>query len=380
LQDRGLLDASSQGCIFDEDWNRAVVQKVTRTCYLPASSLLLGLIDRYGSGFKCSFSITGTAVEQLRKWGPEAFERFQKLSDTGSVEFMGETYYHSLFSLFDREEFVEQVRLHTAMMESEFDIKPEVFRNTELLYDDRVSDYVSSFDQFSVLLCEDAVTGLTAKRKLLKSYNGLHILLPRDHRLTDDIAFRFSDREWTEYPLSAVKYATWLENMQESENGDRFVTLYLDYETLGEHHGMSTGIFQFFDDLAEIILNNAHMRLSWPSDSRVPSPAGFTQISVRDPVSWADSGKNLFAWLSGDLQRNVINTLLEMMERARRHGDRGLLEDIRRLSSSDHFYHMYPWSGGADAEVHRYFSPYHSPEDASIRYINALTILKKRLS
>ena len=380
LKNRGLLDLSAQGDIFDDELNRAVVQRVTRTCYHPASSLFLGLIDRYGSGFKCSFSMTGTAVEQLRLWGPGALERFQKLADTGSVEFIGETYYHSLFSLFDREEFVEQVRMHAAMMESEFKTKPEVFRNTELLYDDRVSDFISPFDQYSVLLCEDVVTDLPAIRKPLMSYNGLHFLLLRDHRLTDDIAFRFSDRAWSEYPLSAEKYVTWLENIVESEERDGFVTIYLDFETFGEHHKTSTGIFQFFADLAEIILNSTHLRFSWPSESRVPVTADLTKISVRDPVSWADSGKDLSAWLSSDLQRNAMNTLLEMMERIRRKGDRGLLEKVRRLSSSDHLYHMYPWSGGADAEVHRYFSPYDSPEDAYIRYINALTVLEMRLS
>jgi alpha-amylase len=268
------------------------------------------------------------------------------------------------------------------MMETEFAVQPKAFRNTELLYDDRVSDYLSSFDQFHVLLCEDTVANLPATHKLFRSYNDLHVLLLRNHRLTDDIAFRFSNREWAGYPLTAEKYASWLEGCGgvEDDESNSFLLLYMDYETLGEHHAKGTGIFQFFQDLAGIILNSTSMRFSWPSDSLRQPKEHATRVSVQKPVSWADSGKDLSAWLSSDLQVNAMHTLLEVTARVRRTGDEALVERVRRLSSSDHFYYMYPWEGGADAEVHRHFSPYHSPEDAYMRYMNAITALELNLT
>jgi alpha-amylase len=375
-----LVDRS--GDLFDDVLNRAVVEKAARTCYIPACDLLKGLMDRYGSEFKCAFSITGTAAEQFSIWKPVVMERLCGLAATRCVEFIGETYYHSLFSHFDRGEFIEQVRQHSAMMEHEFLVLPRVFRNTELLYDDRVSDYLSTFDQFHVLLCEDAVADQPVTQKLYRSYNDLHVLLLRNHRLTDDIAFRFSNREWAGYPLTAEKFASWLEEYEgmEDDGHNSFLLLYMDYETLGEHHAKSTGIFQFFQDLAEIILNSTRMRFSWPSDVLRQPKEHSTRVSVQKPVSWADSGKDLSAWLSSDLQKNAMHTLLEVSARVRRNGEEALLERVRRLSSSDHFYYMYPWEGGADAEVHRHFSPYHSPEDAYMRYINALTALELNLS
>lgn len=375
-----LVDRS--GDLFDDVLNRAVVEKAARTCYLPACDLLKGLMDRYGSDFKCAFSITGTAAEQFSMWKPLVMEHLRGLAATRCVEFIGETYYHSLFSHFDRGEFIEQVRQHSAMMEHEFSVLPTVFRNTELLYDDVVSDYLSSFDQFHVLLCEDAVADLPVTQKLHRSYNDLHVLLLRNHRLTDDIAFRFSDRQWAGYPLTAERYASRLKEYEDTvdDGHDSFLLLYMDYETLGEHHARSTGIFQFFQDLAEIILNSTCMRFSWPSDSLSHVEGHLTRVSVPKPTSWADSGKDLSAWLSCDLQENAMNTLLEVTARARRKGNEAHIERVRRLSSSDHFYYMYPWEGGADAEVHRHFSPYHSPEDAYMRYINVLTALELNLS
>jgi alpha-amylase len=315
-------------------------------------------------------------------WKPVVMERLRGLAATCCAEFIGETYYHSLFSHFDRGEFIEQVRQHSAMMEYEFSVLPRVFRNTELLYDDRVSDYLSSFDQFHVLICEDAVVDQPVTQKLYRSYNDLHTLLLRNHRLTDDIAFRFSNREWAGYPLTAEKFASRLEEYEGTvdDGHNSHLMLYMDYETLGEHYARSTGIFRFFQDLAEIILNSTRMRFSWPSDSLSQPEDHSMRVSVQKPVSWADSGKDLSAWLSSDLQKNAMHTLLEVSASVRRNGEEALLERVRRLSSSDHFYYMYPWEGGADAEVHRHFSPYHSPEDAYKRYINALTAVELNLS
>jgi len=376
-----VYDRTACGEIFDDALNRAMVERVTRVCYLPAGELFCSLIERYGPDFKIALSITGTVVEQLRDWAPEAREQFRKLAGTGSLEFIGETYYHSLFSLFDREEFVEQVHMHLEMLKDEYDLTPQVFRNTELLYDDRVSDYLSAIRQFRVVLCEDAAAGCAISGRPCRSYNERHMLLPRNHVLTDDIAFRFQDREWSEYPLTAEKFTARLERYYEEggHDHDRFLLLYMDYETLGEHILSDSGIFQFFEHLAEIILLHDSMRFVWPSEVRSCNMETLEKLFVKHPVSWADSKKDHGAWLSSDLQRNAMGTLLEMVSRIRSQGDADLLETVRRLSSSDHFYCMFPWKGDADAEVHRHFSSYGSPEDAYVRYLNALTVLEQHL-
>ena len=366
---------------FDNGLNRAVLEKVSQACYAPASNMLGGLAERYSKDFKCAFSITGTVVEQLKMWNPDVLERLRGLASTSSVELIGETYYHSLFSLFDREEFIYQVSQHAAMMKREFSALPTVFRNTELLYEDRVSDYLGSFDQYRVLLCEDVAADQIAARSPQLSYNDLHLLLFRDHVLTDDIAFRFSNHEQPNHVLTADTFFSRLRQCEEllDDSRDPLVLLYMDYETLGEHHRESDGIFTFFQDMAESILSSTHMRFSFPSDSLRQPRDQMNRVSVKRPVSWADSEKDLSAWLSSDLQKNAMNTMLEVWARAKRRGDEDLLERMRRLSSSDHLYYMYPWKGGADAEVHRHFSPYDSPEEAYMRYMAALAALELQL-
>jgi alpha-amylase len=390
---------------FDMNMNRAILEKVSQSCYLPAGKLFLSLAERFGLDFKCSFSITGTAVEQLRMWNPDVLEQLQRLAASGCVEFIGETYHHSLFSHFDREEFVEQACMHAAMLQQEFSARSVVFRNTELLYEDSLSDYLSSLTQYRVLLVEDVVLHAATNDaacniaesapahaadsassgvplRLLRSYNGLHVLLLRDYALSDDIAFRFAGTCDCGHNLTADAFALRLSRRADSLHGtgDATILLYVDYETLGEHYTEESGIFTFFRDLAEIILDSAHMRFSWPSDTLEPGLEQARTMSVVEPVSWTDSGKDLSAWLSSDLQKNAMSSLLELHADVKGRADSQTLEMARRLSSSDHFYYMYPWNGSADAEVHRHFSPYDSPEEAYMRYMAALAALEVRIS
>jgi alpha-amylase len=330
-------------------------------------------------------------MEQLNRWGPDALQTFVSLFGSGSVELLGETYYHSLFSLYDREEFIDQVGLHSNSMEKIFGVTPVSFRNTELLYDDRVSDFLSALGQFRLILGEDALTSGRRIGNPCLSYNGLHRLLLRHHRLSDDIAFRFTDRGWNDYPLTAEKFAAWLDELGQMWNleadreadtvrdRDGVLLIYLDYETLGEHHSPDTGIFRFFENLTEIILKHARLKLCWPSEALLGEKP-LSRISVQSPVSWADSGKGIDAWLSEDLQRNAMFTLLRVFDRIKRTGDELLLKIVRRLSSSDHFYYMYPWDGSVDGAVHRRFTPYSSPEDGYIRLLNAITALELRIT
>jgi alpha-amylase len=359
--------------LFDNDMNRSLLEKVSTTCYVPATKTLQSLERRYGKDFKCSFSITGTVVEQLVTHKPAVMEGLRTLCSSPSVELIGETYYHSLFSRFDREEFIEQVKQHSDMMKREFARVPSVFRNTELLYEDSVSDYLSSLDQFRVLLCEDVALGQDNTAAPPMSYNGLHILLGRDHVMTDEVAFRFDGPDSPGHGLTAQSFVSQL-----AESEKAHVLLYMDYETLGEHHPEKSGIFTFFRDLAEIILNSAHMRFIVPSDAQERLTG--QPVSVQRPVTWADSAKDLSAWLSCEIQNNAISAMLELWAAVKRRGDAHLLEMTRRLTSSDHFYYMYPWDGGADAEVHRHFAPYTSPEEAYMRYMAALAVLELKLS
>jgi alpha-amylase len=365
--------------LFDDRLNRSLLLRTAMNCYIPASNMLLGLVDRYGNDFKTAISMTGTALEQMKRWSRSSLLQFHRMARSGSVQFLGETYHHSLFSLYDREEFLDQVRLHVDAMEEEFGTGPAVFRNTELLYEDRVSDYLSSAEQFEVILCEDAVSGEASEAVPCLSYNGLHRLLLRNHRLSDIIAFRFGDRSWTEYPLHAGRFVDWLEELiaEGGTGDDAHLLLYIDYETIGEHLPENTGIFRFFETLTEIILEHARLKLIWPSEAVVQNPV---KVTVTAPVSWADSTKDLSAWLGNDMQKNAMETLLRVLERVKRCGDEKLLGSVRKLSSSDHFYYMYTGERGCDADVHSRFSPYRSPQEAYVRYLNAVTAIEIRLA
>jgi alpha-amylase len=380
----GIFDVGGVSDPFDEKLNRSIIRKVSANCYIPANELLLRISGEYGNSFKAAFSITGTTVEQLRLYCPEVLDQFRKLSGTKSVEFLGETYYHSLFSLSQRDEFLEQVRMHLRLLKDEFGIVPSVFRNTELIYEDRLSDFLSGFDNFRVILTEGTNTkgGRGSSLRVHRSGNGLHYLLLRNFPLSDDIAFRFSNREWQEYPLTVDKFLLWADRLYGSEKtgDDLWLNIYLDYETFGEHHHEKTGIFQFLQRLPECILKHNGFRLRWPSEAAEDTHSSVQILSVHSPLSWADSSKDLSAWLSNDLQLNCFETLTRLINRIKKDGDGKLIQIARKLSSSDHFYYMYTEGYESDLNVHRYFSHYSSPEDAYICYVYALASLEEKIS
>ncbi len=383
LKQCGIFDIGNDSDPFDEKLNRAIIRQVSSNCYIPANELLLKISRKYGNLFKAAFSITGTTVEQLRLYCPEVLEKFRKLVDTGSFEFLGETYYHSLFSLFQGDEFLEQVRMHLMLLKDEFGIVPSVFRNTELIYEDRLSDFLSGFDNFKVILTEGTITkmGRGSSLRVHRSGNGIHYLLLRNIPLSDDIAFRFSNREWQYYPLTVDKFLSWADRLYRSEktSDDLWLNIYLDYETFGEHHHERTGIFQFLQCLPEYILKHDNFKLRWPSDAAEDIPSFVQILSVPSPFSWADSRKDLSAWLSNDLQLNCFETLKDVLDRVKKDGDKKLIEIARKLSSSDHFYYMFTDGSESDSNVHRYFSHYNSPEDAYIFYVYALASLEEKI-
>lgn len=382
IRHNNVLDICKGNPLFDENLNRAVIKKVGDKCYLPANKLFLDLINKYDGQFKISYSITGVAIEQFRKYYPEVLDSFRALAKTGCVEFLGETYYHSLAFLYDKDEFIEQVRMHQNLMMEEFGARPTVFRNTELIYQDALADLIAEYIGFKAILAEGADKILQGRSPLYayKTYNGSIYLLLKYYSLADDIAFRFSNRAWPEFPLTASKFTDWVANLNliEKEGKNLLVNLFMDYETFGEHQWSETGIFEFMKYLPKEILKRKNISFAWPSD--VVDLVNYTPQNISFPnfVSWADTERDLSAWLENDMQLNAAEAYYEILAQVKQNGRNDLLADTRRLSTSDHFYYMCT-KYFQDGDVHKYFSPYQSPEQAYIFYMNALAEIRNQL-
>ena len=361
---------------FDDHKNAEICRKVARKCYLPANETILTLIKTTGGRFKVAYSLTGIILEQFEQYAPEVLDSFQRLAATGCVEFLCETYHHSLAFLYSREEFAEQIELHRRRIQELFGQTPRVFRNTELVYNNDLAHFVRGRG-FAGILVEGADHILGA-RTPNAPYRPPHcddlVLLLKNYRLSDDIAFRFSNRDWAEWPLTVQKYAGWIN--QAAETGS-VVNLFMDYETLGEHQWAETGIFEFMRRLpGEILKNPAH-------DFRTPSEvmASYPPIGEYDAphmISWADTERDLSAWLGNAMQSNALHELYRMESEVKASGDPTVLRDWRKLQTSDHFYYMCTkWF--ADGDVHKYFNPYESPYDSYINFMNVLDNLRMRI-
>jgi len=361
---------------FDDYKNAELCRKVASRCYLPTNRLMLDLIHRYGKDFAVSYSITGVALEQFERWAPEVVDSFRALVDTGQVELLAETFYHSLAFLYSREEFREQVMAHTARMAEVFGVRPKVFRNTELIYNNDLAHFVEGLG-FAGITAEgaDHILGYRSPTFVYRPVGTDRIrLLLKNYRLSDDIAFRFSDRSWPEWPLRAETFAKWVDQV----NGNGYVVnLFMDYETFGEHQWADSGIFAFMEHLPERILTggkNQFMTLSAAVDAYEP----VAELDIPHMVSWADMERDLSAWLGNAMQSNALHELYRMEDEVKAKGDPHLLHDWRRLQTSDHFYYMCTkWF--ADGDVHKYFNPYESPYDSYINFMNVLDNLRSRL-
>ena len=361
---------------FDDYKNAEVCRKVASRCYLPTNRLMLDLVRRYGKDFAVSYSITGVALEQFERWAPEVVDSFRALVDTGQVELLAETFYHSLAFLYSREEFREQVMAHTARMAEVFGVRPKVFRNTELIYNNDLAHFVEGLG-FTGITAEgaDHILGYRSPTFVYRPVGADRIrLLLKNYRLSDDIAFRFSDRSWPEWPLRAETFAEWVDQV----NGNGYVVnLFMDYETFGEHQWADSGIFSFMEHLPERILaggKNNFMTLS----AAVAAYEPVAELDIPHMVSWADMERDLSAWLGNAMQSNALHELYRMEDEVKAVGDPDLLHDWRRLQTSDHFYYMCTkWF--ADGDVHKYFNPYESPYDSYINFMNVLDNLRSRL-
>jgi len=355
--------------------NKAVLRKVGNKCYLPANKLMLKLIKAHPE-FKLSFSFSGVVLEQFEDYYPEVLESFQQLVKTGNVEILSETYHHSLAFLYSRDEFKTQVRLHKSKVRKLFGVIPKVFRNTELIYNNELAKTVESMGYKGVIAeGADHVLNWRSPNFLYSPPSGKLKILLKNYKLSDDVAFRFSERSWAEWPLMAPKFAQWINAFNGNGNS---VNLFMDYETIGEHQWESTGIFDFLNSLPGELLKHPDNNFMTPSEV----VASYEPVGVFDAphvISWADVERDLSAWRSNQMQKSALRKLYELEPFVLATRDKKLIGDWRKLQTSDHFYYMCTkWF--ADGDVHKYFNPYDSPYDAFISFMNVLSDLKARVN
>lgn len=377
-------DVGQQHDYFDAETNSRLLRRIADKCYLPMNALLEELIHRFQPCFRVSFSITTTALEQMQAYAPDALASFRRLVTTGGVELLSETSHHSLAGLYSIDEFKAQVAHHHRVCQRLLGVPGKVFRNTELVTNDVIAAQVAALGLRGI--CVEGADRLFHGQGVLQPHPLAAaprlLALPRHYRLSDDIAFRFSDRNWSEWPLTVERYVKWLSHTAASENGERMVGLFMDYETFGEHQWADTGIFDFMHALPGAVLAQPNLRFATLSEALARVPAAKSPLAMSDSVSWADLERDTSAWTANRIQRSAQSAVYALEPHIKCAGWNGrtgsaLLEDWRRLLTSDHVYYMSTkyW---ADGDVHKYFSHYDSPYDAYIGYMNVLADLAKR--
>jgi alpha-amylase len=334
------------------------------------------LIKHFKGKFKVSFSLTGVVMDQLERYAPDVLDSFKELAETGMVEFLSETYSHSLASLSNKEEFMFQVESHRKKVKELFGVETTSFRNTEIIYSDEIGSWVSEMG-FKSILTEGAKHVLGWRSPNFMYCNAtnpkLKVLL-RNFELSDDIAFRFSNREWSEWPLTVDKYVDWINTRDEKAE---LINLFLDYETFGEHQKADTGIFEFLKSLPGAIIKKTPFDFTTPTEiASIQQP--ISAIQIPNPISWADEERDLTAWLGNDLQDAAFKKLYGMADKIRQCKNEDLLTDWKFLQVSDHFYYMCT-KFFSDGAVHAYFNPYESPYDAFMNYMNVLSDFEMRI-
>ncbi len=359
----------------DKTSNERILNKVAEKSYLPTNARLLQLLQD-NPEFKLSLSITGTVIEQLERWSPESLESFKRLTETGRVEIVGETYHHSLAFFYSRAEFEMQVEMHKRKVQEVFGQTPRVFRNTELAYNNDLAFWADRAGYKGILAegWDPVLDWRTANFVYRPTYTNQIRLLMKNYKLSDDIAFRFGDSNWAEHPLTADKFSHWL---SEDRNATNF-NLFMDYETFGEHQWEESGIFGFLEHLPQEWLkteDHSFMTVSEVIDAFEP----VDQVDMPQTVTWADTERDLSAWLGNSMQGSSIQSLYAMQDRVIASNDLELINDWRRLQTSDHFYYMCTKYFN-DGDIHAYFSPYDTPYEAYINFMNAYRDMQFRLA
>ena len=366
-----FFDIGKDSHYYDDFANRTILRRVAQKCYLPMNQQMLELINKNKGKFKICYSISGSALEQFQRFCPEVIASFKALADTGKVEFLAETYYHSLASLASESEFRAQVEKHAAKIEELFGVKPTAFRNTELIYSNGIGEMVYDMG-YKTMLTEGArhIMGWQSPNYVYTGETQPKLkLLLRNNTLSDDIAFRFMQNK-----VTAEQYVGWMKD--NAKDGD-IVNLFMDYETFGEHTGAESGIFEFMRALPAAVIKDGTFNFVTPSEATKKYKA-VSDIAVEDPISWADEERDLTAWLGNELQNEAFKKVYAMTEKLSIVNDPELWEDFGHLQESDHFYYMCT-KFFSDGEVHKYFNPYDTPYEAFINYMNVISDFQIRL-
>jgi alpha-amylase len=381
IRQYSIFDTAAHHDYFDEQSedtdrnNERVLCKVADKSYRPMNELLEKLLHKHPE-FKVSLSITGTFIEQAEKWAPDVIQSFQRLVATGKVEIVSETYYHSLAFFYDQAEFERQVELHRTKVRELFGVETSVFRNTELAYNNELATWADGYG-FKGILAEgwDPILGWRSPNYVYRPAGTDTIkLLLKNYKLSDDLAFRFSDKNWVQWPLLAETYKQWT---TASIEDSPIVNLFMDYETFGEHQWEDTGIFGFFEEFVGKWLDDPRNTFYTASEA-IDTHEPVDEIDMPDTVTWADSERDLTAWLGNSMQQEALRHLYALGDDILRSNDPVLIADWRKLQTSDHVYYMCTkWFN--DGDVHAYFSPYDSPYDAFLYFMNALRDVRYRL-
>lgn len=357
--------------------NKEIFEKVAKKSYRPMAALLKKTLDTHPE-FKVSLSISGTVLEQAEAWGPDVIDAFRELVDTGRCEIVAETYYHSLAFFYSRDEFERQVTMHQDKVRELFGVETSVFRNTELSYNNEMAKWADDYG-FKGILAEgwDPILGWRSPNYVYKPVGTENIkLLMKNYRLSDDIAFRFGNKAWEEYPLTADKYDDWL-NTSLGPDGET-INLFMDFETFGENVWEDTGIFEFFTDFVGRWLAN-------PANTFYTTSEACETFEVSDEIdcpyttTWADTERDLTAWLGNSMQHEAMRYLYDLESDVLATKNNQLISDWRRMTTSDHPYYMCT-KYFSDGDVHAYFSPYNSPYDAFLYFMNAIRDVRYRLT
>jgi alpha-amylase len=371
-----FFDIGHDHYYYDDYSNESIMRKVADKCYIPANKMILDLIQKHKGKFKVAYSLSGLAINQFRLYAPEVLDSFRSLAATGMVEFLAETSSHSLASLKSRSEFERQVNIHKEMLKEFLGIEPTSFRNTELIYSDDIGSWIADMG-FKSVLTEGAKHILGWKSPNFLYCNAINPrlkVLLRNFVLSDDIAFRFSNRNWSEWPLTADKYAVWVNKLAPSSE---VLNIFLDYETFGEHNWKDSGIFDFLNHMPAAILKKTPFKFMTPTevaDSLQPVSA----INIHSPISWADEERDITAWHGNELQAAALDKLYSLSRKVNKCDDQTIRKDWAFLQSSDHFYYM-ATKFFSDGAVHAYFNPYETPYDAFMNYMNVLSDFEIRL-
>jgi alpha-amylase len=369
-----VFDIGDSEAYFDEKKNFEIMEKVSKKCYIPTTRMLIDLMEKYPD-FKVAFSFSGVFIEQAKRYFPNTYYLFKRICSSENTEVLAETYYHSLSFLHSRDEFKEQIDKHGELIRAEFGKTPSCFRNTELIYSNWIADFAAQLG-FKTILAEGAdsiLKGRSPNKVYTNPSKNIKVLL-KNFQLSDDIAFRFSERGWKEWPLTAEKYSHWIDQLRDNSE---LIGLFMDYETFGEHQWRDTGIFDFFRHFIDIGIKKGYSFLNPSEASERLEPKGI--FDCPHYLSWADTERDLSAWQGNPLQNEALKKLHEIESLVKNSGDEELLRKWRSLQTSDHFYYMCTKYFN-DGDVHKYFNPYDTPYEAYIYFMNIFSDIKERLS